>query len=280
MYSEAKVDPLSMAEPLKLLAIFPHPDDESLGLGGTLAKYASEGVETYLVCATRGERGWNGPEEQDPGFETLGRIREAELRCAMRHLGLREVSFLDYIDGELDQADPMEAITKIMSSIRRIRPQVVVTFSPDGAYGHPDHIALAQYTAGALVCAADASYPDQDGRAPFRVSKFYHMVDSKAMVDIVRQVIGPISMEIDGVERNHFGWEEWAVTTRIDTEAYFDQAWHAIQCHQSQLPGYGPMLELPRETLLSIWGEGTFIRLFSLVNAGRNVERDLFEGLR
>jgi LmbE family N-acetylglucosaminyl deacetylase len=68
-----------MIEPLKLLAVFPHPDDESLGLGGTLAKYSAEGAETYLICATRGERGWNGPETQNPGLAALGHIREAEL---------------------------------------------------------------------------------------------------------------------------------------------------------------------------------------------------------
>ena len=110
-----------MTEKLRLLAVFPHPDDESLGLGGTLAKYSAEGVETYLVCATRGERGWNGPEEQNPGFEALGRIREAELRCALSQLGLYEVSFLDYIDGEVDQAYPAEIIAKIAAHIRRIR---------------------------------------------------------------------------------------------------------------------------------------------------------------
>src|SRR4030042_1373745 len=117
-----------MAETLKLLAVFPHPDDESLGLGPTLAKYSAEGVETYLICATRGERGWSGPEDQDPGFQALGRIREAELRCAAAPLGLHEVTFLNYIDGEVDQANPQEAIALITTHIRRIRPQVVVTF--------------------------------------------------------------------------------------------------------------------------------------------------------
>jgi hypothetical protein len=106
------------------------------------------------------------------------------------------------------------------------------------------------------------------------------MVDSKNMVEVVRQAIGGITMEVDGVERNHVGWEEWAITTRIEVSAYFDRVWQAILCHQSQLPGYGPLVEMPRETLLKIWGEGTFIRVFSLVNGGRAVERDLFEGLR
>ena len=269
-----------MAEPLKLLAVFPHPDDETLGLGGTLAKYSAEGVETYLVCATRGERGWFGPQEQYPGFEALGRHREEELRCAAENLGLREVSFLDYIDGDVDRANPQEIITKITTHIRRIRPEVVVTFSLDGNYGHPDHIAMSQFTGAALLCAADESYHDTQGQPSHRVSKFYHMVDSMNLVESAKRAIGGISMEVDGVERNHVGWEEWSITTRIDASAHFESVWQAILCHQSQLPGYGPLLDLPRETLLKIWGTGTFVRIFSLVNGGREVEDDLFAGLR
>ena len=102
---------------LKLLAIFPHPDDETLGLGSTLARYSTEGIETYLVCATRGERGWFESAGPDPGLEEVARIREAELRCAAEHLGIYEVSFLDYIDGDADQADPEEIIGKLVSHI-------------------------------------------------------------------------------------------------------------------------------------------------------------------
>jgi LmbE family N-acetylglucosaminyl deacetylase len=269
-----------MAEILKLLAVFPHPDDESLGMGGSLARYAAEGIETYLLCATRGERGWNGPEEQDPGLSVMGNIRQTELHCAAKILGLQEVQFLDYLDGEVDMVNPQQAIALITSHIRRIRPQVVVTFSPDGNYGHPDHIALAQFTAGALLCAADASFRDPMDLPPYRVAKFYHMVDSQSMVAAVKESLGELDITVDGVTRDHFGWKEWAITTRIDTRRHFDQVWQAILCHQSQLPGYGPLVDLPRQTLLRFWSEGTFVRIFSLVNGGREVEHDLFEGLR
>ena len=84
-----------MARSLKLMAIFAHPDDESLGTGGTLVKYAAEGIETYLVTATRGEHGWWGSEADYPGPEALGRTRETELRSAAQVLGMREVVFLD-----------------------------------------------------------------------------------------------------------------------------------------------------------------------------------------
>src|SRR6185436_20526654 len=108
-----------MTAPLKLMAIFAHPDDESLGLGGALAKFVAEGVETYLVCATRGERGWTGEEKDNPGLEALGRLREAELRSACAILKIREVMLLDYIDGDLDKAPPAEVIGKLVSHLRR-----------------------------------------------------------------------------------------------------------------------------------------------------------------
>src|SRR5262245_58836105 len=101
-----------MAEPLRLMGIFPHPDDETFGAGGTFAHYAAQGVETSLLCATRGERGWGGPPEENPGLEGLGKIREKELRAATAVLGIREVHFLDYIDGDLDQADAPTAISR------------------------------------------------------------------------------------------------------------------------------------------------------------------------
>ena len=99
-----------MADTLKLMAVLAHPDDESLGTGGILAKYAAEGVETFLVTATRGERGWVGDEHQHPDLEVLGQIREAELQAATEILGISSVDFLGYIDGELDQADPAEVV--------------------------------------------------------------------------------------------------------------------------------------------------------------------------
>src|SRR5574341_2584536 len=108
-----------MNENLRLMCVFAHPDDETLGTGSTLAKYAAEGVEVCVVTATRGERGWYGDEQDFPGLEALGKIREQELRCAAQTLGVRKVEFLDYIDGDLDQADPVEAIGKITGFIRQ-----------------------------------------------------------------------------------------------------------------------------------------------------------------
>jgi LmbE family N-acetylglucosaminyl deacetylase len=268
----------AMADKLKLLAIFPHPDDETMGLGSTLARYSTEEIATYLLTATRGERGWFESEGPNPGLEGVARIREKELRCATEALGLREVSFLDYIDGEVGQADPNEMHLKLAAHIRRIGPQVVVTFPPDGAYGHPDHIALSQFANGAIVLAADGSHVD--GQAPHRVSKFYYMVDSMEVVEAANEAFGGISMEVDGERRSHVGWQEWQITTRLDNRAHLEKVRAAIRCHKSQLPGFGLIAEWSAEQLKDMFGFGYFYRAFSLVNGGRQVESDLFEGLR
>lgn len=265
---------------LKLMAVFAHPDDESLGLGATLAKYAAEGVETYLVCATRGQRGWFGPEETNPGLEALGRIREKELQAAADVLGLREVTLLNYMDGDLGQAPHAEAVAHIVSHLRRVKPQVVVTFGPDGAYGHPDHIAICQFTSAALICAADASYANAAQPPPHRVSKFYYMVDSKDTVEFIKTTFHEeFAIPVDGQMRHQVGWDEWAVTTRIDASEHWRTVLRAIQCHQTQVTAYG-LERFSDSSHERLWGHNTLYRVFSLVNGGRRVEQDVFEGLR
>src|SRR3974390_2978294 len=139
----------------RLMAVLAHPDDESLGVGGTLAKYASEGIDVFLLTATRGGRGrfqgYRLEDHQHPGPLALADIREGELRAAASALGVREVSILDYHDQQLDRANVGEAVAIIARHIRRVQPDVIVTFGPDGAYGHPDHIAISQFTTPATV---------------------------------------------------------------------------------------------------------------------------------
>jgi LmbE family N-acetylglucosaminyl deacetylase len=269
-----------MTETLRLMCVLAHPDDESLGTGGTLARYAAEGIETYLVTATRGERGWTGPAEEFPGLEALGRIREEELRAASEALGICQIHFLDYIDGDLDQADPAEAIGRIVPHICRVKPHVVITFGADGAYGHPDHIAISQFTTASILCAADSSYTATIGLHPHRTSKLYHMVVPKELNQVYLPVFGDIRMSVDGVERRPVIWEDWAITTRIDAQVYWETVWRAVACHRTQLPNYDKLEKLGKAEHQKLWGHQTFYRVFSLVSGGRELEHDLFEGLR
>lgn len=263
----------------RLLCILAHPDDESLGFGGLLAHYAHEGVATYLITATRGERGWMGDPAAYPGPAALGHIREKELRAAAAILGIRETTFLDVMDGELDQADPVALIDLLVGHLRRVRPQVVATFDPTGIYGHPDHIAICQLTTAAISAAANPQYVDQEEQAPHQVSKLYYRAWCAAEAAIYQQVFGDLVMTIDGVERRTATWPEWAFTTRLDATAHWEQVQRAVACHRSQLAAYQRFAALPPAQQRSLWGNQTFYRALSLVNGGREVEADLFAGI-
>lgn len=269
-----------MAVPLKLLCVLAHPDDESIALGGTLAKYAAEDVEISLVVATRGERGWFYDWSEYPGEAGLGRIREAELRAACRVLGISRLDFLNYIDGDLDQAEGSEVVAKVAALIRQIRPDVVVTFGPDGLYGHPDHIAISQFTTAAVLCAADQSSVYGAHLAAHRVSKLYYRVSTQDWFKNYIPIFGDMIMNIDGQERTALPWIKWAVTTRLDTSAYWREAWEAVRCHRTQIPVLDRLPSLPVEVHKRLWGPQEFYRAMSLVNSGRREEHDLFEGLR
>jgi LmbE family N-acetylglucosaminyl deacetylase len=256
---------------LRLMCVLAHPDDESLGTGGTLARYAAEGVETYLVTATRGERGRFGDGGERPADEIVGRTREAELHAAAKELGLRDVAMLGYPDGRLDAVDPAVAQDAIAEHLRRVRPHVVITFGPEGAYGHPDHVAISQLTTAA-ACRAAAS-----GVA---VSKLYYIAWSATTWAAYEAAFKKLTSTVDGVERRVVAAPEWAVTTRIDTSEVWPAVWRAVQCHRTQMSVYKNLGALAPDHHRALWGVQEFYRAFSLVNGGRARETDLFEGLR
>jgi LmbE family N-acetylglucosaminyl deacetylase len=274
-----------MKKKLKLLAVLAHPDDESLGFGGTLARYADEGVETYLVTATRGEAGRFGSLGKSGDPVEVGRVREAELRSAAAVLGIREVSILGYPDGAVDQVPSDIAIRTIASHIRRIRPHVIVTFGPDGGYGHPDHIAISQFATAAALCAADCEYRLEDGLPvasvpPHRVPKLHHLAWRENKWEAYQAAFRKLTFTVDGVEREATPWPDWAVTTEIDTSAFWPTVWEAVSRHQTQMSIYQRLEDLTAEQQIALWGSQEFYRVFSSVNGGRMLETDLFEGLR
>ncbi len=161
-----------MTETKTILAVLAHPDDESFGMGGTLALYASRGMQVHLVCATRGEVGEVSPDLLE-GFESIANLRESELRCAAGALGLTGVHFLDYRDsgmpGSPDNshpqalaAQPLDVVAaEVVRYIRTLKPEVVLTFDPIGGYRHPDHIAIQRATVRAFEQAGNPDFaPD------------------------------------------------------------------------------------------------------------------------
>lgn len=265
------------------MGILAHPDDESLGVGGTLAKYSAEGVETSLVVATRGQRGrYYGHRDppEHPGPEALGRVREAELAEAARVLGVGVLTVLDYVDQELDRAKPHDAIRVIAREIRRVRPHVVMTFPPDGAYGHPDHVAISQLAAGATIAAADPAFDTGDPAVAHRVLKLYYIAWPQDTWAAYQDAFRRLVSTVDGVERQATPWPDWAITTVIDTRQHWARVWEAVSCHRSQVAAYERLRDLSPEHHEALWGRQSFYRVFSLVNGGRAREHDLFEGLR
>jgi LmbE family N-acetylglucosaminyl deacetylase len=131
----------SPQDQLRILGVFAHPDDESFCAGGTFARYTNAGAEAMVVSATRGQAG-QIRSAKVATRRTLGQMREQELRLACQRLGVQHVVCLDHGDGMLKEVDQEVLIGQVVEIIRSFCPDIVITFGPDGGYGHPDHIAI------------------------------------------------------------------------------------------------------------------------------------------
>jgi LmbE family N-acetylglucosaminyl deacetylase len=162
---------------------------------------------------------------------------------------------------------------------------VVVTLGPEGAYGHPDHIAVSQFTTAAIMCASDAGYRTDDESQgdllpTHRVAKLHYMAWRNDKWEAYQAAFRKLTSMVDGVPRQAAPWPDWAVTTEIDTSAYWPVVWKAVCCHQTQMSIYKRLEQLAEEQQRALWGSQEFYRVYSAVNGGRKLETDLFEGLR
>jgi mycothiol S-conjugate amidase len=279
-----------------LLVVYAHPDDESFGNAGTIARYSAEGVAVHYACATRGEVGTVDPALL-VGYPDIAALRTAELECAARALGLTAVHYLGYRDsgmpGSADNDHPQalvraapERVTgQIVALIRAMRPQVVVTFNPYGGYGHPDHIACHQATRQAFSVAGDpAQYPEHAtvGLTPWSPRKLYYSTSGTAALRV-----GLLLLRLARRDPRRFGTnadvdlvrvveEATPITTVIASGAYLAQKERAWQCHGSQLGGMGAMGRLPRPLRRRFLGNETFTRAFPPWPRGARRERNLF----
>ena len=264
-----------------LMAIFAHPDDEAFGTGGILSKYAAEGTDVYLVTATRGEAG--GISEPDLATEAnLPLVRERELNCACQIYAIHPPIFLDYMDGQLPIVHQGQAVGKLVRMIRELRPQVVVTFGPDGVYGHYDHIAVHRWATIAVdLAVAPDCFPDQltDVCQPHQVSKFYYRALPEEQVAGMAEEGRPAVM-MDGVPFYFVGRRADEITTIIDVSDYVEAKLHGIRCHVTQVGSQSSFNETPNEVMQQPWfQEEHFILVQSTVGWPEGVETDLFAGL-
>ena len=273
-----------------LLAVYAHPDDE-LSAGGTLAHYARQGVSTHLICATRGEVGEAPPDLK--GFHSIAEMRTDELLCASNILGLDSVNFLGYRDsgmpGSPDNQHPESLVSapvdevarKIAAFIRRLKPQVVITFDPIGGYRHPDHIAIHHATVKAFTMAGDATI-EIDGLSPHTPSKLYFSTFPRGFLRT-----GVRLLKLLGRDPKHFGKNgdidlealvefDFPIHARIPIGDALEQKMRATACHSSQLPSMGGTLAQWFQKLFA--NEEMFMRAVP-AEPPPHIERDLFEGI-
>jgi LmbE family N-acetylglucosaminyl deacetylase len=279
------------------MAVFAHPDDESFGIGGSLALYGSNpDVRVVLVCATRGEAG----EISEPGLaapEHLGEVRERELRCACERLGVDALYLLDYRDSgmagtpenedprALAMADADKVVGEVVECIRRERPDVVVTFDESGGYGHPDHVAIHYHTKAAFSAAGDpARYSEQleSGLAPHQAKKLYFTAIPWRFFRDVAQKMLEMGIEIPEryLERiqEPFGLPDDACTTDVYVREFWDIKQAAIQCHATQLNPDSVFALLPPEIMRDLMAWECFQLAESYVGENRD-GHDLLTGL-
>ncbi len=271
-----------------------HPDDETFGVGGTLALYARRGVSVYLVCATRGEVGDVDPDYLR-GFTSVADRREAELRCAAEKLGLKDVFFLGYRDsgmpGTNDNHHPQalaaqpvnQVAAQVAHYIRWLRPQVVLTFDPIGGYYHPDHIAIHNATVKAFNLADDTGASSLDGLPPYQPQKLYFDTIPRTLLRV-----GVFAMRLVGRDPHKFGRNgdidmvavaraNFPIHASIDYKSVMEIRAEAAACHASQ--GGASMNRGLQGRLMRVFGgRELFMRAYPPVD-GHLRERDLFQGV-
>lgn len=307
-----------MTEPLTFMTIHAHPDDESIGTGGVLARYADEGIRTVLVTCTGGEVGEIGdPTLANP--DNLAEIRARELRAACEILGVGHLELLGYRDsgmmGTTDnehpdafaRADLDVAAGTLVALIRRHRPQVLVSYDEHGFYGHPDHINANRITVKAFARAGDpAAYPEQ-GLEPWQPAKLYYTaVPRSRMAEFGRKlaehgirppVDEPAAESSDTDESGArgdaaqgrgpaaagdsapMGTPDELVTTYVDVSAWVERKRRALWAHATQL---GPEVFFARMPAM-LFDELFATESFQLVQSNVSTttpEDDLFAGLR
>jgi LmbE family N-acetylglucosaminyl deacetylase len=277
-----------------ILAVLAHPDDESFGMGGTLAVYARKDYDVYLVCATRGEAGMMDAEHLGK-FETTADKREAELRCAAQILGIREVFLLDYRDSGMpdseDNKNPKALINhsldevagKVVKYIRDLKPNIVLTFDPIGGYRHPDHIHIQKATMLAFEKSDDASFYPEAGSTYKPQALYYHLFPREFLKWATRL------MPLLGKNPRKWGRNkdidlkslvevEFPTHARIDIRDVVETKREASACHASQ-GGIVMRRSLMGLATRALDKHEDYMRAYPTVNGKTKIVKDLFEGI-
>ena len=245
------------------MVVMPHPDDECFGCASTIARYGAEGAAVSLVTMTRGGAGlWNGRAAGD--LRQLTDVRTQELRDAAAELGVRFLEVFDYPDGALERVEAVDAVRErfigdIVCCLRVHRPQVVVCFGPEGAYGHPDHKVVSRLTVQACTLSGDPAAYELDalalGISPWSPSKLYFQSATSPTVDSLELPAQP------------------PITSRISVRGFEAAKLRAFAHHQTQTQEWEPLRKF-----VETQGD---VEVFSLVGGAHDLsEDDLFTGIQ
>jgi N-acetyl-1-D-myo-inositol-2-amino-2-deoxy-alpha-D-glucopyranoside deacetylase len=300
--AEAAMDVLDSRR--RLLLVHAHPDDESIGNGVTMAKYAAEGAHVTLVTCTLGEEGEILVPDlahlaADAGDE-LGQHRVGELATAMEALGVRDHRFLGgpgrYRDSGMMglptndrpecfwQADLDEAAGLLVEVIREMRPQVVVTYDANGGYGHPDHIQAHRVAMRGVELAADSTF---GSGTPWQVAKVYWnaLPDSRLRESIRRLRDAGDTTTFEDMDPDSdipMATPDELVTTAVDGMAHVDAKLAAMRAHATQITVDGPFFALSNNLGNEVWGVEFYTLAAGEPGGDRDAdgyETDLFGGL-
>ncbi len=286
------------ASQLRLLTVHAHPDDESSKGASTVARYLSEGIPSTLVCCTGGEAG----DILNPAMDTpevradLAGVRLAELAAATSAIGYETVEMLGYRDSGMPDseanADPEnfwnadldESVGRLVSIIRRDRPQVIVTYSDDQRhYAHPDHLKVHDITVPAFDRAADpAWYPDLGD--PWQPLKLYYVEWSVTRVRLMHEKFLELGLKspFEGVwmERIEASTDGDRITTRVPIRDFYEVREKALRAHATQVdPTESFWFGLPTEVARDVHPFDDYVLARSLVDTDIP-EDDLFAGVR
>jgi LmbE family N-acetylglucosaminyl deacetylase len=251
-----------MKKKRSILSIFAHPDDESYGVGGTLAKYHHEGVRLTLITLTDGG---SGSKRLHPGIlpdAPLGKCRLKELEMACEVLGIDRLVTLGLLDGGLNKTDPKLIVDKIVPIILEERPDIIITFHPNGLSGHKDHIATTKATKAAFFKAAEAN----GFLPPHQVKKFYYYSISPSMATILRELYP---------QKNYYSIKKNEATTIVNIKPFVAQRLEALKCHQTQFS----MKKYVEDVITARFYREYFQRYYPAPQPREPRETDLFEGI-
>ena len=276
---------------LTLLAVHAHPDDESISTGGILAKYSAKGFKTVLAYGTKGEAGdILNPEFIAPESGlNIKEIRAIELAQALKVLKVGAVYFLGYRDSGMAgspenhhlqafaQADIQEATAKLVEIIRRVRPQVIVTYNEKGTYLHPDHIMANRVTLRAFEASGDARFKVAKALAPWQPLRLYYTAIPLERIRRMHKFVKEQGEE-PGFDPEVLGTPEDKISTIVDVREYLSQKLKALDCHQSQKSPNSIIRRIPEEWRPDVMGYEHFECVHGCIAADTK-ETDLFEGL-